>query len=340
MLKDKTILITGVAGFIGSRLAKRLIENGSKVIGIDNLNKYYDDGLKNQRLRLITESFNSYNFEFRKINIENYDRLMDVCHEFNPNIVINLAALAGVRSSIDNPREYISTNLVGFANVLEACRNFNVKNFIYASSSSIYGGSKQFPSKESSISDHPVSLYAATKKSNEVLAHSYSQLYGIPSIGLRFFTVYGPLGRPDMAPMLFAKSILRNEPIKIFNNGNMMRDFTYIDDVIDAILGCCDKPACSDNDFDFSNPNPARSFAPHMIFNVGNGKSVPLMRFINLLEKELKKEAIKEYLPMQLGDVKETYSNIKNINDWIGFIPKINIEEGTKKFIKWFLEYY
>ncbi len=340
MLENKTILITGVAGFIGGTLAKRLIENGSKVIGIDNLNKYYDDGLKNERLRLINSSINSSNFKFRKINIENYEGLLDIFDEFNPDIVINLAALAGVRSSIDNPREYISTNLVGFANVLEACRKFNVKNLIYASSSSIYGGSKKFPSKESSVSDHPVSLYAATKKSNEILAHSYSQLYGIPSIGLRFFTVYGPFGRPDMAPMLFANSIIKSEPIKIFNNGNMMRDFTYVDDVIDAIIGCCYKPACSDDNFDFLNPDPSKSFAPHMIFNVGYGKSVPLMRFIELLEKELKKEAIKEYLPMQLGDVMETYSNIKNIDAWIGFKPKINIEEGTKKFIKWFLEYH
>ena len=339
-MRDKIILITGVAGFIGGNVAKRLLDNGNKVIGIDNLNSYYDIELKNERLRLINASLNKKDFKFCKCNIENYQLLINIFDEFKPEIVINLAALAGVRSSIDNPREYISTNIVGFSNVLEGCRNFNVKNLIYASSSSIYGGSKNFPSKESSISDHPVSLYAATKKSNEVLAHSYSQLYGIPSIGLRFFTVYGPLGRPDMAPMIFANSIIKRKPIKIFNNGDMMRDFTYIDDVIDAILGCCIKPAQVDYNFDFINPNPARSFAPHMIFNVGNGKSVPLLKFIDLLEKELKIEAIREFLPMQLGDVKETYSDNSYINAWTGFEPKTSIEEGIKKFIKWFKEYY
>ncbi len=340
MLEDKTILITGVAGFIGNGIAKKLLGNGNKVLGVDNLNNYYDVKLKKERLSSIDKCPNKKNFEFCKCNIENYQELMDIFADFKPDIVINLAALAGVRSSIDNPREYISTNIVGFSNILEGCRYFNVKNLIYASSSSIYGGSKNFPSKESSISDHPVSLYAATKKSNELLAHSYSKLYGIPSTGLRFFTVYGPFGRPDMAPMIFANSIVNDRPIKIFNHGDMMRDFTYIDDVIEAIFLCCKKPACPADDFNYFEPDPSRSFAPHMIFNVGYGRSVPLMTFINLLEKELKKDAIKEYLPMQLGDVKETFSEIKNINSWVGFEPKTDIEEGIKKFATWYKEYY
>ncbi len=339
-IRNQNILITGVAGFIGGALAKRLLENGSTIIGVDNLNDYYDINLKRERIRIIKECDKGDSFIFCESNLEDFQKIVEIFHKYNPSIVINLAAMAGVRHSIENPRSYISTNLVGFSNILECCRKFDVKNLIYASSSSIYGGTKKFPSEENFITDHPVSLYAATKKSNEILAHSYSHLYGIPSIGLRFFTVYGPLGRPDMAPMIFAESILKNHPIKIFNNGDMMRDFTYIDDVVEAIVGCCRKPACSDPQFDFLNPNPSKSFAPHMIFNVGNGISISLMRFIELLEKEFKKEAIKEYLPMQLGDVQKTFSDIKNIDNWIGFKPKISIENGIKKFVNWYLDYY
>ena len=255
-------------------------------------------------------------------------------------IVINLAAQAGVRYSIENPSSYIQSNLVGFSNLLEQCRHHKVSNLIFASSSSVYGGNKKLPFSEAHSVDHPVSLYAATKKANELMAHSYSHLYGIPCTGLRFFTVYGPFGRPDMAPMIFAKSILDKKPINVFNYGKMKRDFTYIDDIIEGVYRCCYKPAYIDEQFDFFNPNQSTSFAPFRIFNIGNSKPIELLRFIEILEDELGFKAVKNFLPIQPGDVEATSANIDLLENWVGFKPSYSIEKGLSKFAKWFLEYY
>ena len=255
--------------------------------------------------------------------------------------MIHLAAQAGVRYSIQNPQSYIQSNLLGFSNILDACSNYKVKNLIYASSSSVYGLNKKIPFEEDQRADHPVSLYAATKRSNELLlAHSYSHIYGIPCTGLRFFTVYGPWGRPDMAPMIFSKSIHENKPIEIFNYGNMLRDFTYVDDVVNCISLCCDKPATRDSEFDYLNTLPSSSFAPHRIFNIGNSKPIELLEFIQILEKEIGQKAIRNFQKMQKGDVISTSANIKNIKNWVGFEPKVNLKEGIKLFVKWYGNYY
>jgi len=339
---SKDILITGAAGFIGSAISKRLIERGENVIGIDNMNDYYDINLKKSRLEHIknTENNSDGKWQFFNCSIENKKELDKISDLFTPTIVLNFAAQAGVRYSIDNPSKYINTNLLGFGNILEFCRTKNVKNFIYASSSSVYGGNKNLPFKESQSVDHPISLYAATKKANEVMAHSYSHLFQIPSIGLRFFTVYGPWGRPDMAPMIFAKSILQKEPISVFNYGNMFRDFTYIDDVVNAIESCCDKPAIKNKNFAFLDPNPADSFAPHMIFNVGSNKPISLLEFIEKLEKEFQFKAIKDLKPIQPGDVEKTYADIDKIKNWCNYVPKTNFDDGIHNFANWYKSYY
>jgi len=342
MKMKRNILVTGAVGFIGSAITKRLLKQGENVIGIDNINNYYDINLKKLRLQEINSMAerSSGEWKFINISIEDKDKLEDISNSFSPNIVIHLAAQAGVRYSINNPDKYINTNLLGFSNILEFCRKNKVSNFIYASSSSVYGGNKNLPFKECHAVDHPISLYAATKKANEVMAHSYSHLFQIPSTGLRFFTVYGPWGRPDMAPMIFAKSILKKVPISVFNYGNMLRDYSYIDDVVDAIEGCCNKPAIKNPNFNFLDPNPSDSFAPHMIFNVGSNQPISLLDFIKKLEKELGINAIKDLKPMQPGDIEKTWANIDNIRSWIGYQPKVDFDKGISNFASWYLSYF
>ena len=342
MHKAKNILVTGAAGFIGAALTIKLLQKGENVIGIDNLNNYYDPKLKEARLLEIKSKTIGYcgKWNFYNFSIENKTKLDEISKLYSPEIVINLAAQAGVRYSIENPKEYINSNLVGFGNILEFCRHNNVSNFIYASSSSVYGGNKKSPFKENHSVDHPISLYAATKKANEVMAHSYSHLYEIPSTGLRFFTVYGPWGRPDMAPMIFAKSILKKEPINVFNYGKMFRDFTYIDDVINAILGCCYKPAERNREFNYIQPDASTSFAPHMIFNIGSDNPISLLDFIEKLEYNLGDKAIKNLLPIQPGDVEKTWANIQNINSWINYKPEVPFEEGIRRFANWYKSFY
>ena len=336
------ILITGVAGFIGYHLAKDLLQKSWNVIGLDNLNSYYEKQLKLDRLKDL-DSISKQNFsewEFKKLDLIDENLLEEIFKKKKPEIVINLAAQAGVRYSLENPKAYISSNIVGFSNLLECCRKYPVKNFIYASSSSVYGGNKKLPFSESSNVDHPVSLYAATKKSNELIAHSYSHLYGISCTGLRLFTVYGPWGRPDMAPMIFTKAIFDDKPLKIFNHGQMKRDFTYINDVIQCITKLIDKPAKKNNKYNMKNPDPAKSWCPHQVFNLGNNSTIKLMNFISILEREIGKKAIKEFLPMQPGDVEETFANTEKIFEYIGFKPTTSIEKGIKEFIAWYKKYY
>ena len=338
MDKKRKILITGCAGFIGAALSQRLIKNDYFVIGIDNLNNYYDVSLKKSRLKEIARSDKKDLFKFLESSINDHNSLLEIFELYKPDIVINLAAQAGVRYSIENPGSYIQSNLVGFSNILEICRQFKIKNLIYASSSSVYGGNYKLPFKESSKTDHPISLYAATKKSNELLAHSYSHLYNIPTIGLRFFTVYGPWGRPDMAPMIFAKALQEKNTLKIFNEGNMRRDFTFIEDVVDAIVSCLNNPARYDEEF--SDISQSYTKAPHLIFNVGNSMPIKLMDFIEKLENKFGIVAEKEYLPIQAGDVKETFADITKIRKWTGFESKTDIDLGLDKFVKWYKEYF
>ena len=335
MNSDK-IFVTGAAGFIGYHLCKKLLENNFSVIGLDNLNKYYDVKLKKDRLKSIKSTSKSW--YFFQGSLEDRNLLDNLFKKYEPKIVINLAAQAGVRYSIENPNEYINSNIVGFSNILECCRNFSVKNLIYASSSSVYGGNKKSPFSEKDNVDHPVSIYAATKKSNEMMAHAYSHLFKIPCTGLRLFTVYGPWGRPDMAPMIFAKSIFEKKAIKVFNNGNMDRDFTYIDDVIEIIIRLIDKPATSHTNYK-EDPNPSISWAPHRIFNIGNSNKIALMKFIEILEDEIGIKAIKKFEPMQMGDVKSTYADTSKIEEWIGYKPKTELNFGINKFINWYKEY-
>ncbi|AIQ95459.1 GDP-mannose 4,6-dehydratase [Prochlorococcus sp. MIT 0604] len=339
--RNKPILITGVAGFIGSFLAKKLIEENYFVVGIDNLNDYYDISLKEKRLEFVKEAAkDKNNFSFHKISIEKDKELDFIFKKYDPSIVVHLAAQAGVRYSIENPSSYIQSNLVGFSNILECSRKVNSEHLIYASSSSVYGGNRLLPYSENHSVNHPISLYAATKKSNELLAHAYSHLYKIPTTGLRFFTVYGPYGRPDMAPMIFAKAILSSKPIDVYNFGKMSRDFTYIDDVVNAIKDCCFKKAFVDKNFDQKSPNPSSSFAPFRIFNVGNSRPVELMDFVRLLEKYLGKKACIQYKPIQKGDVISTYADMTNIKEWINFESSTSIEKGLKEFCEWISLYH
>ena len=337
-----SIFITGVAGFIGFSLCKKLLDYEDQIIGIDNLNPYYDVKLKKSRITNLKEKSKnlSKKFIFIKINIENKGELEKLFEEYKPTYVIHLAAQAGVRYSIKNPDAYIQSNIVGFLNILEGCRKYPVKNLIYASSSSVYGGNFKMPFSEANGVDHPVSLYAATKKSNELMAHSYSHLYDISSIGLRFFTVYGPWGRPDMALFLFASSIIENKPIQVFNNGKMLRDFTYIDDIVESIYLLIKKPVSKNSDFDKFNPDPSKSWAPFKVFNIGNSDPVPLMEYVSALEEVLGKKAIIEYLPMQAGDVEATFADTSLLESYIGFKPKTKIKDGIKKFVEWYKEFY
>ena len=340
--KDKLILITGSAGFIGAAISKKLIMNGYSVIGIDNLNKYYDVNLKKNRLKDINLASKKHEGKwiFKKIDIVERKKLNKLFKKYKPKIVINLAAQAGVRYSLINPNSYIQSNILGFSNVLDACVENKVENIIYASSSSVYGGNQKLPYFEEDSVNHPVSLYAATKRSNELIAHSYSSNYGIPATGLRFFTVYGPFGRPDMAPMIFTKSILNGEHIEVYNFGKMKRDFTYIDDVVESIFRCCFKPATPDKEFDTFNPDASSSFAPHRIFNIGNSKPVELMKFVQLLEEKIGKKALINFKPLQNGDVIETFADINKLRDWINFSPSIPLKDGINIFVDWYFDFY
>lgn len=324
--KNKIYFITGAAGFIGFHLSKALLEKGASVIGVDNINDYYEVSLKEERLRILKEHTG---FHFEKADIADKEAVFGLMEKFRPQVVVNLAAQAGVRYSIDNPDAYVQSNLVGFFNILEGCRHFPVEHLVFASSSSIYGTNKKVPFSTDDQVDHPVSLYAATKKSNELMAYSYSKLYRIPLTGLRFFTVYGPLGRPDMAYFKFARKIMAGEPIQIYNNGDMRRDFTYIDDIVKGIENIlCNPPALDENG------------AAYKIYNIGNNQPEKLMDYITVLEKCLGREAKKEYLPMQPGDVYETYADVSELMRDYDFKPSTTIEEGLAKFAEWFLEYY
>tara|TARA_Y100000739_G_C20570414_1_gene447472 strand:- start:381 stop:1403 length:1023 start_codon:yes stop_codon:yes gene_type:complete len=336
------IFLTGVAGFIGFHVCKNLITEGHNVIGLDNINNYYDTNLKEARLKeLLRLSENhSGNLKFFKGNLEDYNFLEDLFSRFKPSEVVNLAAQAGVRYSIENPHQYIQSNVVGFGNVLEVSRKFEVEHVVYASSSSVYGGNTSKPFYEENNVDHPVSLYAATKKSNELMAHTYSHLYDLPTTGLRFFTVYGPWGRPDMALFKFTKSILNNKPIDIYNYGDMIRDFTYVDDVAKSVVKLIFKKPIKNRDFNTDKPNPSKSWAPYLIFNVGNSYPIRLKDFISQIEESLDIKAIKNYLPMQMGDVPETASSNNLLEEWIGYKPTTKLSEGVSKFIEWYKIYY
>ena len=337
------VLITGAAGFIGAALCEKILKNKLEVIGVDNINDYYNKDLKLMRLEKIKElsSKHNYKWHFIKGSIHENDFIRNVFYKFKPKMVINLAAQAGVRYSITNPDKYINSNIIGFYSILEACRNFNVKNLIYASSSSVYGGNKKLPYNEEQNVDHPISLYAATKKSNELMAHAYSHLYGISSTGLRFFTVYGPWGRPDMAPMIFAKAILDGERVPVYNNGKMKRDFTYIDDVIESIWKCCRKNIIENNNLDICSKDISSSpKASHRIFNVGNSKPINLLDFINTLELCLGKKALLDFKPLQPGDVIDTHSDSSALEEWIEFKPSTSLEKGIKTFADWYIKLY
>lgn len=330
------ILITGMAGFIGSNLARRLVSENYEVIGADNLNDYYSVQLKEDRLKyLLADNVKNYN-----INLEDTEEVNMLFEKEMPDVVINLAAQAGVRYSLENPHAYITSNINGFINILEGCRHYNIKNLIYASSSSVYGANTTKPFSTSDNIDHPLSLYAATKKSNELMAHTYSHLYSLPTTGLRFFTVYGPWGRPDMALFKFTKSIINDEPIDVYNHGNMMRDFTYVDDIVEAISRLVEKPAQPNPEWSGANPDPSSSYAPYQVYNIGNNSPVRLMEFVEAIEKKVGKTAKKNFMDLQPGDVPETYANVEDLFNNIDFKPSTNIQNGVNNFVDWYLEYY
>ncbi|RKQ29674.1 NAD-dependent epimerase [Oceanobacillus halophilus] len=336
-MTKQTILITGAAGFIGYHLSNRLLNLGFHVIGIDNLNNYYDVKVKHARLEQLKAHDH---FTFYKMDITNRNKLFGLFKKWNIPIVINLAAQAGVRYSIENPYAYADSNLIGFMNILEACRQFQVEHLIYASSSSVYGANEKLPFSTNDSVDHPVSLYAATKKANELMAHTYSHLYQIPTTGLRFFTVYGPWGRPDMAYFSFTKNIMEGKKIQVYNYGEMKRDFTYIDDIIEGITRLLHDPPKENPAYNKLTPIPSSSHAPYKIYNIGNNKPVHLMNFIQTLEKICGKKAIIDFLPMQSGDVKETYADIRDLQKDVGFAPTTSIEEGLAHFIDWYKKFY
>ncbi|MDN7241706.1 NAD-dependent epimerase [Planococcus sp. N028] len=331
------ILITGAAGFIGFHLSKRLILNGYTVIGLDNLNNYYDIKLKESRLNHLRKE---KDFKFYQYDLKEKDLIFEVFKENKIDYVVNLAAQAGVRYSIENPDVYIESNIVGFLNILEACRNFNIKNLLYASSSSVYGANTTLPFSVRDNVNHPLSLYAATKKANELMAHTYSSLYKIPTTGLRFFTVYGPWGRPDMALFMFTKNIIEGKPINIFNNGEMMRDFTFVDDIIESISRLIEKPAQPNTEWSGKNPDSGTSYAPYNIYNIGNNSPVNLMDFIEAIEEKTGKKAIKNFMPLQAGDVPATYADVADLYRDINFQPQTNIKDGVGEFVDWYIDYY
>jgi UDP-glucuronate 4-epimerase len=331
------ILVTGAAGFIGFHVAQRYLREGRRVVGLDNLNDYYDPNLKIARL----EKLKSLpGFQFVRADLAGADVLATISREVKFEVVVNLAAQAGVRYSLVNPLSYVQSNVVGFANLLEMCRRHGTRHLIYASSSSVYGASRQLPFSTHQNVDHPLSLYAATKKSNELLAHTYSHLFGLPTTGLRFFTVYGPWGRPDMALFLFTRAMLEGKPIKVFNQGQMKRDFTYIDDVVDGVFRLTDHLPVPDPHWNANLEDPGTSAAPYRLYNIGNNKSIPLMQLIAVLERCLGIEAKKEFLPMQPGDVPETYADIADLQREVGFRPHTDIEQGVAKFVEWYKQFY
>ena len=331
------ILVTGSAGFIGHALTLNLLNRGEKVIGIDNHNDYYDPKLKENRLNLFK---NHTNYIHIRMDLDDRNKVNQVFQSYNPNKVINLAAQAGVRYSIENPYAYIQSNIVGFINILEACRHHHVEHLIYASSSSVYGANTNLPFSTRHNTNHPLSLYAASKKSNELMSHCYSHLYGLPTTGLRFFTAYGPWGRPDMALFKFTQAILNDEPIEIFNNGNHRRDFTYIDDVVEGIIRVVYSPVLKNQEWNGKYPDAATSNAPWRIYNIGNSNPINLMDYISVLEKNIGKTAIKKFLPIQSGDVADTYADTEDFFTSFGFKPKTSINEGVEKFVVWYLNYF
>ena len=337
-----TVLVTGAAGFIGFHLSTRLLEQSTPVVGFDNMNPYYDPSLKRARIAQLQATAQRTGTSFHLIEADLEDRqAVDAAFQnHKPLKVVNLAAQAGVRYSIDNPAAYIQSNLVGFGHILEGCRHHGVEHLVYASSSSVYGGNTRLPFSEHQSVDHPVSLYAASKKANELMAHTYSHLYGLPATGLRFFTVYGPWGRPDMALFLFTRAMLAGEPIKVFNNGQMVRDFTYIDDIIESLVRLLYKPSTTDMAFDTSSPDPATSWAPHRVFNIGNSNPTPLMDYIEALEEALGITSVKEFLPLQPGDVPATSADTSALEAWTGFKPNTSVKEGVARFVTWYREFY
>jgi UDP-glucuronate 4-epimerase len=336
-MSSKTVLVTGAAGFIGYHLAQKLLSQDLNVVGLDNLNDYYEVSLKEARLSLLKVHGN---FKFIKGNLHDRELIENLFALYKFDYVINLAAQAGVRYSIQNPFAYLESNVQGFLNILEACRHHMPLHLIYASSSSVYGTNKQMPFSVNHNVDHPISLYAASKKTNELMAHTYSALYKIPTTGLRFFTVYGPYGRPDMAYFLFTKAILEGKPIKVFNNGKMKRDFTYVDDIVEGIVKLLNKIPLENLEWSPIDPNPSSSFAPYKLYNIGNNEPVDLLSFIETLERKLGKKALKEFLPMQDGDVPETYADIDELVKDAEFKPSTRIDFGLEKFVEWYLGYY
>lgn len=337
MASQKRVLVTGAAGFIGFHLCKRLVNDGYAVTGIDNMNTYYDVQLKQSRLDILLKLSG---FRFEAVDLcdkKNIDRLFS---ENYFNYAVNLAAQAGVRYSLINPYAYLESNVHGFLNILEACRHTKTEHLIYASSSSVYGANTKMPFSVHDNVDHPISLYAASKKSNELMAHTYSALYNLPTTGLRFFTVYGPYGRPDMALFIFTKAIMEGRPIDVYNDGKMKRDFTYIDDIVEGMVRLLPSIPAADGSWSSQHPDPSTSFAPYRLYNIGNNQPVELMHFIEVLEHKLQCKAIKNFLPIQDGDVPETYADVDDLMRDAGFKPKTNIEDGIEKFVTWYKEYY
>ncbi len=331
------ILVTGAAGFIGMHVAKRLLARGDEVVGVDNLNDYYDVQLKQDRLEQLKPHDN---FRFVKMDIADREAMAALFAKEQFQRVINLAAQPGVRYSLKNPHAYINSNIVGFTNILEGCRHNKVEHLVYASSSSVYGANSNMPFSVHQNVDHPVSLYAATKKASELMAHTYSHLYNLPTTGLRFFTVYGPWGRPDMSPSLFTSAIVENRPIDVFNEGKMQRDFTYVDDIVEGVVRVLDRIATPDPDFDTNQPDPATSYAPYRLYNIGNHEPVQLMAFIETIENAVGKTAVKNMLPMQAGDVVATYADVEDLKQAVGFEPKTPLASGIGKFVEWYKSYY
>jgi UDP-glucuronate 4-epimerase len=331
------ILVTGSAGFIGSHAVKQLLARGDSVVGLDNLNDYYDVSLKRARLEPL---LSNKNYTHSYIDLADREAMEDLFAVHKPERVIHLAAQAGVRYAATNPHVYVQSNVTGFLHILEGCRHHGVQHLVFASTSSVYGANTDMPFTEHKSTEHPLTLYAATKKANEMMAHSYAHLYGIPCTGLRFFTVYGPWGRPDMALFLFTKAILAGEPVKVFNFGKHSRSFTYVDDIVEGVIRACDKTATPNTGWDSAKPDPATSNTPYRIYNIGNSQTVPLMRYIEVLEQSLGKKANLEMLPLQAGDVPDTTADCSDLETELGYSPKVNVEEGVANFVRWYREFY
>jgi UDP-glucuronate 4-epimerase len=331
------ILVTGCAGFIGMHVSRALLARGDEVVGIDNLNDYYDPTLKEARLAQIA---GSAGFSFHRLDLADASAMRALFEGAGIQRVVSLAAQAGVRYSLKNPQAYVDSNLTGFLNVLECCRHFGVEHLVYASSSSVYGANRKLPFSEHDSTDHPVSLYAATKKANELMAHTYSHLFGLPSTGLRFFTVYGPWGRPDMSLFIFTRAILEGRPIEVFNHGEMERDFTYVDDIVEGVVRVLDRVPAADPAADMERPDPAVSAAPYRLYNIGNHSPVKLLDCIGILERALGRTAVKKLVPMQPGDVKSTYADVEDLRGAVGFAPRTPMEDGVARFVEWYRDYY